>query len=211
MHPTSTKPSSPADSTPGRLVAAARAIFARDGFEGASVRDITAAAGANVAAVTYHFGSKEGLYHAVLQAVLSPLRDRILTVCSGPGSPLERIEAAIRSFVAHLAENPDQPRLMVQEMTVGGPLPAVLQEVILPVAAALRGVVEEGQRDGSVRTGNPFLFVLSVLSQPVYFTLVSRKIPPGLLPVDLASEGGRAVLADHVVRFALNGLRAGEE
>ena len=50
-----------------RLIEAAAGMFVEQGFNAAKVRDIVARAGANVAAVNYHFGSKEGLYAAVIQ------------------------------------------------------------------------------------------------------------------------------------------------
>src|SRR6516162_5612595 len=53
-----------------KIINAASRAFARDGYEGASVRAIVAAAEVNQAAINYHFGSKEGLYHAVLEAAL---------------------------------------------------------------------------------------------------------------------------------------------
>lgn len=56
-----------ADLTRQDLLEAATAVFAARGFEGGSVRDISRAAKANVAAVSYHFGGKDGLYRAVLE------------------------------------------------------------------------------------------------------------------------------------------------
>ena len=53
-----------------KIIKAASRAFARDGYEGASIRAIVAEAEVNQAAINYHFGSKEGLYRAVLQAAL---------------------------------------------------------------------------------------------------------------------------------------------
>jgi AcrR family transcriptional regulator len=58
--------SRPADLTKQDLVEAAVSVFAAKGFEGGSVRDIARAAKANQAAVSYHFGGKDGLYREVL-------------------------------------------------------------------------------------------------------------------------------------------------
>ena len=44
-----------------KIIKAASHAFARDGYEGASIRAIVAEAGVNQAAINYHFGSKEGL------------------------------------------------------------------------------------------------------------------------------------------------------
>ncbi len=59
--------------TKQRLLDAAERLFARQGFHNTPLRDITAEAGANVAAVNYHFGSKEGMIEAVLARRLEPL------------------------------------------------------------------------------------------------------------------------------------------
>ena len=57
-----------ADATRQALIEAATTVFADEGFAAGSVRSITRKAGANQAAITYHFGGKDGLYQAVLQA-----------------------------------------------------------------------------------------------------------------------------------------------
>ena len=49
------------EQTRARLLDAAETLFAENGFDGTSLRSITSAAGANLAAVNYHFQSKEGL------------------------------------------------------------------------------------------------------------------------------------------------------
>lgn len=54
-----------------RLLDAAEKLFCQRGFEGTSVREITAEAGCNVAAVNYYFGSKEKLYEEMFHRRLS--------------------------------------------------------------------------------------------------------------------------------------------
>jgi AcrR family transcriptional regulator len=66
----SREPSRPAERTRQALIEAAVAIFAENGFARGSVRAITQAAGANQAAIAYHFGGKEGLYRAVLRTAI---------------------------------------------------------------------------------------------------------------------------------------------
>lgn len=53
-----------------RIIETALRLFAEHGFRGVSVRDLSAAAAVNVAAVNYHFGSKQGLYHTIFETVL---------------------------------------------------------------------------------------------------------------------------------------------
>lgn len=56
-----------------RIMAAAEQLFARDGFHITSLRSLTELANVNLAAVNYHFGSKEGLLQAVFARRLGPL------------------------------------------------------------------------------------------------------------------------------------------
>src|SRR5947199_662629 len=59
--------------TKGRILNTAEELFMEHGFEATSLRQITAAAGVNLAAVHYHFGSKEELFQAVLTRRLDPM------------------------------------------------------------------------------------------------------------------------------------------
>lgn len=69
---TATDPSA----TRTRLLDVAERLFAEKGFESVSLRRITAEADANLAAVHYHFGSKEALIAAVIQRWVTPLNER---------------------------------------------------------------------------------------------------------------------------------------
>ncbi len=73
--------------TRDRILDAAEALFAENGFEGTSMRAITARAGCNLAAVNYHFGSKETLVQEVFRRRLTWLNRERLRV-------LDEMEAA---------------------------------------------------------------------------------------------------------------------
>lgn len=82
------------------LLDAAESLFAELGIAGASMRAITRQAGANLAAVHYHFGSKEGLVKAVFQRRLGPLnRERIERLDRLTEGGLEpTVEAIVEAF-----------------------------------------------------------------------------------------------------------------
>ncbi len=76
------------EETEARIIDAAIPIFAARGFRGATIRDVCAAAGVNVASVNYYFRSKEGLYRAVYERIfpnlIRPLLDLPATVHDQP-------------------------------------------------------------------------------------------------------------------------------
>src|SRR5690606_33782269 len=110
-----TNPSTDA-TTREALLTTARRLFAHQGYDATSIREITREAGANLGAVTYHFGSKQALYHAVLEQALEPFADRIVGAATGPGTPLERVTAVVGEYFDLLAETEDLPFLLIQEM-----------------------------------------------------------------------------------------------
>jgi AcrR family transcriptional regulator len=79
-----------------KIIKAASRAFARNGYDGASIRTIVAAADVNQAAINYHFGSKDGLYRAVLQAALLALMN---DDGARPGEGALSREAALRRFL----------------------------------------------------------------------------------------------------------------
>ncbi|MDD2764497.1 MAG: TetR family transcriptional regulator [Opitutaceae bacterium] len=68
------------EATREKVLKAAERLFSKNGFSGASLRQITEEAGANLAAVNYHFGSKEDLYKEVLLRRVRPMNEERLTL-----------------------------------------------------------------------------------------------------------------------------------
>jgi AcrR family transcriptional regulator len=73
--------------TRARLIEAALDVFGRLGFEGATTRLIAKEAGANLAAIVYHFGSKEALYRAVAEHIVARIGALIGPALATMGSP----------------------------------------------------------------------------------------------------------------------------
>jgi AcrR family transcriptional regulator len=185
-------------------------VFARRGFDGASIREITRGASANLGAITYHFGSKRGLYEAVLKDALSPLVDRVGAVASGEGTPLARLGDVVDVFFDHLAKHPDIPRLLLQEIAAGKTPPAEVLAIIRLNVGHLASILEEGRAEGSIRPGHTLLSGLSVVSQPIYMTIVAP-VMKEVAGIDLADPATRTAVAQHVKAFVHAGLAAREE
>lgn len=103
---------------PGRLLEAAGPIFARDGFEGATVRDICGVAGTNVASVAYYFGDKMGLYRAVIRRVREA-RERQYPVPTLSDDPERRLFGLIQTLLSRMLSCDEaswQSQLMMREM-----------------------------------------------------------------------------------------------
>jgi len=106
------------EETQERIVAAALALFAARGYEGASISAIAAQACVSRAAVFWHFGDKEGLFRETFRRMLVPFftelaanlehippRQRVFEILSAYERVVEENEEAIRSFVRWLLES----------------------------------------------------------------------------------------------------------
>jgi len=92
-------------STRERILGVAETLFARHGFAGASLRQVTAAAKVNLAAVNYHFGSKESLIEEVFRRRLDELnRHRLAALADVRANPAHALEDVLGAFVSPALE-----------------------------------------------------------------------------------------------------------
>lgn len=201
-----------------RVLRAAAGLFAGHGYGETTIREICRVAGANVAAVNYHFGDKLGLYREVLTDAIATMRATTEAAeRAGAGLPAgERLHAYIRVFLRRVVgQSRDQwiHQLMLREMA--DPTPAIddiVQQVIRPRVQYLCGVV--GELLGLPEAHEEVLrCVLSVQAQchAAIPNPVSHRLSVGIR-VEGAAHGqgdGRAAvdrLADHIAAFSLAGI-----
>lgn len=95
----------PADTTHDRLLDTAARLFAEHGYQATTMRAVTAEAGANIAAVNYHFGSKQALLEAVVHRALGPVveeRRARLDELEAEGQP--SVEAIVDAIIGPLID-----------------------------------------------------------------------------------------------------------
>jgi AcrR family transcriptional regulator len=129
-------------STKEKLLDTAEKLFAEKGYDATSLRQIIAEAGVNLAAIHYHFGSKEELLDEVVVRHVGPVNDERLAQLdcveaeAGKGRPA--LEQVVKAFLAPTArvaaENPQFVRLMGR-LHADGVMQPILQRNFQPVIA----------------------------------------------------------------------------
>jgi len=183
------------------------------GFHDATIRDICRRAGANVAAVSYHFGDKRGLYKEVLNYAdrcAAAMAVRGAAVQPGGGlSAKERLRLFIGAYVAAMLDS-GQPswhgRLIAREMMDPSPvLDAIIDESIRPRSAMLAGIIRELLGDRA-RAADVVRCKLSVIGQCLIYHsghhIIQRLDPKYTLTTATMSD-----LADHITTFSLGAIR----
>jgi AcrR family transcriptional regulator len=195
--------------TRSRVLEAATRLFAADGFKKVTVREICREAGANVAAVNYHFGDKLGLYEEVMAQAMETMRETTaIAQREGEGRPAdEKLAAFVGVIVDRVIRHAKDSwihRLMTHEMTDPTPVLSVIQErVITPRMNYVAELIAEML---GVPASDPRVLrcCMSVLS-PLYFA--TAKMDSAVFPL-VTDDEGLAALREHMTAFSLAGIRA---
>lgn len=158
------------EQTRARLIEAAREVFAQYGFQGATVREICRRAGANVAAVNYHFGSKDGLLAEALN--FSGLKTLQTNNLSADPCPEKRLRLFLKDFMLMLLDENSasrQCRIMARELADPTPaLDKIVSEAIAPLHEFLGRLVCEIVGD-KMSAAQQLRCVFSILGQCSFY------------------------------------------
>jgi AcrR family transcriptional regulator len=200
------------DETRRQLLEAAGEVFAEVGFRDATVREICRRAGANVAAINYHFGDKETLYLEVLRYAHGKALAKYPPMMDLPDDapPEKKLRAFIHSMLQRIFDKGPTSwhgKLMSREMIEPTKaLDSLVEERMRPMVAQLWKVVAE-ILDCPVNDERVRLCSLSVISQCVFYNHCSpvvQRLFPNKLPQDAKSIEH---LADHITKFSLAAMK----
>jgi AcrR family transcriptional regulator len=203
----------PEECTRERLLRSACDVFAEKGFHEATIAEICERAGANIAAVNYYFRSKDNLYvEAWRRAFHESLAVHPPEGDAGPDAPAEqRLRSRIFSLIQRVADPKSREFDIIRKELANptGLLTDAMREAIQPVQEGLGSVIRELLGD---RAGVPHVLLCrrSIATQCIHFTLRERQRlggPAGREPGPPALGLDIAVIADHVYRFSLAGIR----
>ncbi len=205
--------------TKNRILDTAEALFAERGYRGVSIRDIIAAAKCNVAAVNYHFGSKENLYLEVFRSRWLPramrVRQAFRKMLSEKGSPLnpEDVIRALTSAFLELELSEEERRrhhqLMAREIAqpseaFGMVVEKVMKPFFSEVAEALKPMIPGSSDDRRL-----MLKILSVFAQILYFNFGRTGF--SRITGQVYDQEFKREICEHIIQFSLHGLAAGGE
>jgi TetR/AcrR family transcriptional regulator len=172
----------PVEPAADRILVEATRLFAANGVAGTSVQAIAGAAGVSKPTLLYHFGTKEGLHDAVIDAVVVHWTAELprLMTAAAEGGP--RVDALLEAFFAFFRRDPARARLLLREaLDRPEALADRLRRDLAPWTGLLAQAVRMGQGAGQLR---------AEVDAPAYIVLV---IAAALGVVALAETAGAMV------------------
>jgi len=193
-----------------QLLEVAGRVFAERGYVNATSKEVCERAGANIAAVNYHFDGKDGLYAAVLEEAHARLVsiDLVAEITQSAATAADKLRLLLRKIMGEVAKRDEgawELRVLSRELMAPTPLmDKMMKNQVLPKSKLVSGMIGDilgvppthpAVSRSTVSIVGPCLFMLIV--SPDW----QKKIFPALL-VDTDE------LVDHMVAFALGGLQS---
>jgi len=192
--------------TKSKILDAAEKLFGMNGFEGTSLRDITTEADVNLAAINYHFQSKDSLIDAIVARRIEPVNKRRLELldAAGPNPALEEILAA---FMAPVMKVKTDAMVPLMGRILSNPdlfVDRVFLKHLAPVSQRFREALSKALPDLPPSEVLWRLhFSVAVVTHTMLWGRIFPKITNGVCDIS-----DREALVDRAVRFVSAGFRA---
>lgn len=188
-----------------QLLAVAERLFAKNGYEAVSIRQLASEAGMNVAMVSYYFGSKEKLFEALLENKLPKTRAQLENLAKTGLTPWEKIARTIELYVEKFFEGRDFHRVVTREMSLRQ-RPEHVKLITHHMARnmeVVRGFIHEGQEKGLFRSVDVELTMTTI------FATISTAISnTGLMCMMLRAETEDQLYTEHNKSRIINHVKS---
>ncbi|GAA3400342.1 TetR family transcriptional regulator [Paenibacillus hodogayensis] len=133
-----------------RILVTAKKLFAKQGYDGTSVREISKQAGTNLAMISYYFGGKDQIFEALFETFM-PL-DRVDRMGqSESAEPAEQLRVLIRDMIDFRLKDPEIISILRHEMNLRTARYEIVQRHVLPMYAKIQNVLQRGRAAGVFR------------------------------------------------------------
>jgi len=201
------------DCTKERILNEAEALFAQKGYDAVSIREITTVAHCNLAAVNYHFSSKQNLYLEVFRSRWVPRARRLQEyfrkslAAQDSASPTAVAKSLAEAFlVGPLSDEERQRHHQLMARELGQPTEAfelLAEQVIQPffkgLSGSLRSFIPEGLSEERL-----MLNILSMFATVLYFSFAHVAVTR--ITGHEYDAAFKAQLVEHITEFSVKGL-----
>jgi len=153
-----------------KVLATARDLFIKNGYNGTSIRDIASASGTNVAHIKYYFDSKHNLFRVIFEEAFDVLVTRIFSTMNSGLPFFELVESWIDSYYEVLIKYPQIPIFVLNEIAHSPDNLIEKMKMYDPYSIFLKldSIISAEIEKGTIKEAPTIDFVLNVLSMCVF-------------------------------------------
>ncbi|PJJ84091.1 TetR/AcrR family transcriptional regulator [Mucilaginibacter auburnensis] len=169
----------------------AERVFAEKGFDGASTRLISGEAGVNMAMLNYYFGSKEGLFLAIIERKISHFQNILQNLGNKENiSTWEKMETYVELYGDKIVNNNCFQQLLYKEMVMnrGNELSDKLREMLMKNVGELERILKEGIASGEFNADVDIPMVIAALYGTKNYIINTPLMASPLLGYDIRDD-----------------------
>lgn len=182
-----------------RILISAKRLFAEQGFEGTTVRQICEDASVNIALVSYHFGGKDKVFTALFEHFfpgydLDQYKDRM-------DDPVSGLAFAIQEIISFTFNDKELSDIVQQELTMRSPRKEIVLFFLRPVWGAIKQMLDRGKEQGKFHfesSGKTLLMVMGVC--------LSHKLMINYEPMLGFTEADPEHISQQAIQFIFRGI-----
>lgn len=153
-------------------------LFSKNGFEGASMRDLANAAGVNIAMINYYFGTKEKLFAAIVETGSGLFRDMMEELSKDKKlSAIQKMDKIIEFHVDKILSNRHFYKVLHSEVLLSKrpELNEAIGELIKKNSKLINSIIDDGYKTGEFKKVDTKLTVSTIFGT-TYHVFLSRTI-----------------------------------
>lgn len=168
------------------ILDAAERLISQVGYDGASTRAIAAEASVNMAMLNYYFGSKDGLYKALLHRRMDGFRQTLSDLNDSNISSWEKLHRLIDLYVERIMGNNCYQQIIHRELSINkrSEMTDFITEVLMRNMNEVKRVIVEGVQNGTFRDVDIELTVASIFGTK-YYLLNASSLAEKMIGLDL--------------------------
>lgn len=192
-----------------KILKEAQVLFIKNGYKGASIRDIAKASGTNIAMVNYYFKSKYNLFEIIFEDALDIFTKRIFETVTSDLPFFELIETWIHTYYELLFEYPQIAAFILNEVSLNpeGLTQRIKKRNPYNSFSKIEKRIEEEVRKGTIRETPAADFLLNILSMCMFpfmfgnLAMTLMEIPQGIYNELIANH------EKYVIEFTVRALK----
>ncbi|MNN36580.1 HTH-type transcriptional repressor NicS [compost metagenome] len=131
-----------------RILIAAKQLFAEQGYDGTTIRQICEKANANISLISYYFGGKEKVFQSIFESFFSGTKLNQMDREIKFSDPLDEFEFIIDQIMSFNFEDTELSYIINQELLMDSPRCEIVLSYVQPVWIKMEEILEKGKSEG---------------------------------------------------------------
>lgn len=182
------------------ILNAAEKLFASQGFEGTSTRQIATEAGANMSMINYYFGSKEGVFMEIMSNRIQGFSLALTSIEAEDLNQLEKLMMVIDQYTRRILDNIDFHKMMHRELSLSQrpEMYDKLKQAMSGNLMIIERIINEGIAQGEFRSMDVRMVIASIMGTITNVVTSPSKITAGS-KLDIKIPADREILTERLI------------